>query len=88
MKPPALETKRLVLYPAHPRLAKAASAFYTKNRAFLQPFEPALTEEFCTVADYSCVLLVNSRKVTRHILKSYYRNLKRIAVSDETGCLV
>ena len=50
MKPPALETKRLVLYPAHPRLAKAASAFYTKNRAFLQPFEPALTEEFCTVA--------------------------------------
>ena len=50
MKPPALETKRLVLYPAHPRLAKAASAFYTKNRAFLQPFEPALTEDFCTVA--------------------------------------
>ena len=40
MKLPALETARLILLPAHPRLAKKTAAFYEKNKTFLQPFEP------------------------------------------------
>ena len=47
---PELHTARLILRPAHPRLAKAAADYYARNQEFLRPFEPAFPEDFCTVA--------------------------------------
>ena len=46
---PQLYTSRLILRPAHPRLAKAAADYYARNREFLTPFEPSFPEGFCTV---------------------------------------
>ena len=56
MKMPVLETERLLLVPAHPRLAKAAAAFYEKNRDFLQPFEPKYHRDFTTKAYQKALL--------------------------------
>ena len=47
---PQLYTSRLILRPAHPRLAKAAADYYARNREFLTPFEPSFPEGFCTTA--------------------------------------
>ena len=49
MNMPVLETERLLLVPAHPRLARASAAFYEKNKDFLQPFEPEYDRDFTTV---------------------------------------
>ena len=46
---PQLHTSRLILRPAHPRLAKAAADYYARNREHLTPFEPSFPEGFCTV---------------------------------------
>ena len=46
----ALETRRLLLLPAHPRLARAALEYYTRNRDWLQPWEPAYPPDLCTLA--------------------------------------
>lgn len=43
-----IETQRLLLLPSHPRLAANVAAYYTRNREFLQPFDPARTEGFYT----------------------------------------
>ena len=42
MNMPVLETERLLLVPAHPRLARASAAFYEKNKDFLLPREVAI----------------------------------------------
>ena len=47
---PQLHPSRLILRPAHPRLAKAAADYYARNREFLTPFEPSFPEGFCTTA--------------------------------------
>lgn len=64
MKVPVLETKRLILRPAHPRMAVKTAAFYAKNRDFLQPFEPEYDENFTTVA-YQRALLRQDRQMER-----------------------
>ena len=46
----ALTTERLLLIPSHPRLARAVCAYLTRNREFLQPFEPLREESFFTVS--------------------------------------
>ena len=53
---PQLHTSRLILRPAHPRLAKAAADYYARNREFLTPFEPSFPEGFCT-AGYQKALM-------------------------------
>lgn len=50
MNLPVLETERLYLCPAHPRLARASADFYRKNRDFLQPFEPKYDPGFDTLS--------------------------------------
>ena len=40
---PELETQRLLLRPAHPRLARAAAAYYARNEAFCRPLSPRTT---------------------------------------------
>lgn len=64
MKVPVLETQRLILRPAHPRMAVKTAAFYAKNRDFLQPFEPECDENFTTVA-YQRALLRQDRQMER-----------------------
>ena len=61
MKLPALETSRLILLPAHPRLAKKTAAFYQKNKDFLQPFEPKYDPDFCTVGYQKAILKADAR---------------------------
>lgn len=61
---PDLETPRLILRPAHPRLAKAAADYYTRNEDFLRPFEPAHSEDFCTVA-YQKALMRQDRAAAK-----------------------
>lgn len=58
---PVLETPRLLLRPAHPRLAKAAADFYTRNADFLRPFEPASPPDFCTVSCQRALLRQDCR---------------------------
>ena len=64
MKVPVLETKRLILRPAHPRMAAKTAAFYLKNQAFLQPFEPKHDEDFTTVT-YQRALLRQDRQMEK-----------------------
>ena len=64
MKVPVLQTERLILRPAHPRLAVKTAAFYTKNKDFLQPFEPKYDERFTTVA-YQRALLRQDRQMEK-----------------------
>ena len=64
MKVPTLETRRLILRPAHPRLAVKTAAFYLKNKDFLQPFEPKYDENFTTVA-YQRALLRQDRQMEK-----------------------
>ena len=61
MRLPVLETQRLILRPAHPRLAKKTAAFYEKNRDFLQPFEPKYDPDFTTVAYQKALLRQDAR---------------------------
>ena len=44
------ETEDLLIYPAHRDWAKEIADFYTRNRAFLAPFEPQRPESFYTVS--------------------------------------
>lgn len=44
-----IETKRLLLKPAHPDLAGEVLAYYLRNREFLRPFEPERDPEFYTL---------------------------------------
>ena len=44
------------LIPADPSLAEALCAYYTRNREFLRPFEPAREESFFT-AEHQCKIL-------------------------------
>ena len=43
-----LETSRLILRSVHPDQAEALAAYYTRNRAFLAPFDPVREENFYT----------------------------------------
>ena len=64
MKVPTLETARLILRPAHPRMAAQTAAFYAKNRDFLQPFEPEYDPDFTTKA-YQKALLRQDRQMEK-----------------------
>ena len=44
------ETEDLLIYPAHRDWAAEIADFYTRNRAFLAPFEPKRPESFYTVS--------------------------------------
>lgn len=44
-----LETKRLLLRPAHSNLAEKVLDYYLRNREFLRPFEPEREPEFYTM---------------------------------------
>ena len=58
MEPGTMELAgaRLRLLPAAPALAEAAAAYYTRNRAFLQPFEPVRPAAFYTPAGQAACL--------------------------------
>jgi ribosomal-protein-alanine N-acetyltransferase len=43
-----IETKRLLIKPAHPDFAQSVLRYYLQNRDFLRPFEPECTPEFYT----------------------------------------
>jgi ribosomal-protein-alanine N-acetyltransferase len=45
-----LTTERLLLRPLRPHYAEAACAYYARNRAHLDPWEPARAPDFSTVA--------------------------------------
>ena len=61
MKLPVLETRRLILRPAHPRMARKTAAFYEKNKDFLQPFEPKYDPDFTTAAYQKALLKADAR---------------------------
>ena len=87
MKVPVLQTERLILRPAHPRLAVKTAAFYLKNKDFLQPFEPKYDENFTTVA-YQRALLRQDRQMERENRGVRLWLFRREDPETAIGCVV
>lgn len=83
---PELETARLILRPAHPRLAKAAADYYARNEAFLRPFEPAHHPDFCTVA-YQKALMRQDRAAAKADEGLRYWVFRKDAPDTAIGCV-
>lgn len=60
-----LETKSLLLRPAHPDLAEEAAAYFLRNRDFLTPFEPVRPKDFYTPEYQRSVLAEDLEKARR-----------------------
>ena len=86
MKLPALETARLILLPAHPRLAKKTAAFYENNKTFLQPFEPTYDPKF-TTRGYQRALLKADAKAARDNCGLRYWCFRKEAPDTAIGCV-
>ena len=86
MRLPVLETQRLILRPAHPRLAKKTAAFYEKNRDFLQPFEPKYDPDFTTVA-YQKALLRQDARAARDNTGLRYWCFRKEDPDTAMGCV-
>ena len=87
MQVPVLETGRLILRPAHPRMAVKTAAFYTKNKDFLQPFEPKYDERFTTVA-YQRALLRQDRQMEKESRGVRLWLFRREDPETAIGCVV
>lgn len=87
MKVPALETPRLILRPAHPRMAVQTAAFYAKNRDFLQPFEPKYDPDFTTKA-YQKALLRQDRQMEKEGRGVRLWLFRKEAPHTAIGCVV
>lgn len=87
MKIPTLYTRRLILRPAHPRLAAQTAAFYAKNRDFLQPFEPKYDEDFATLR-YQRALLRRDRQRSREGEALRFWLFLKEAPGTAIGCVV
>ncbi len=83
---PVLETPRLLLRPAYPRLAKAAADFYARNEDFLRPFEPASPPDFSTVA-FQRALLRQDRRAAREDRGLRYWVFLREEPHTAIGCV-
>lgn len=86
MKLPVLETRRLILQPAHPRMARKTAAFYQKNKDFLQPFEPKYDPDFTTVA-YQRQLLKADARAARDNTGLRYWLFPKEAPETPMGCV-
>ena len=86
MKLPILMTRRLILQPAHPRLAKKTAAFYEKNKDFLQPFEPQYDPDFTTVS-YQRALLRQDKRAARDNTGLRYWIFRKEAPTVPIGCV-
>jgi len=86
MKLPVLETRRLILLPAHPRLAKKTAAFYEKNKGFLQPFEPTYDPDFTTVS-YQKALLKGDARAARDNTGLRYWLFRKEDPETPIGCV-
>ena len=83
---PELHTQRLILKPAHPRLAKAAADYYTRNREHLTPFEPAFPEGFCTAA-YQKALMKQDRAAVKEDRGLRYWVFRKEDPHTAIGCV-
>ena len=83
---PELHTARLILRPAHPRLAKAAADYYARNQEFLRPFEPAFPEDFCTVA-YQKALMRQDCRAAKENRGLRYWVFRKDAPHTAIGCV-
>ena len=83
---PELETGRLILRPAHPRLAKAAADYYARNEDFLRPFEPEHHPDFCTVA-YQKALMRQDRAAAKADEGLRYGVFRKEALHNSIGCV-
>ena len=86
MKLPVLETRRLILLPAQPRLAKKTAAFYEKNKGFLQPFEPTYDPDFTTVS-YQKALLKGDARAARDNTGLRYWLFRKEDPETPIGCV-
>ena len=82
---PELETQRLLLRPAHPRLARAAAAYYARNEACLQIFEPTHHPNFATVS-YQKTLLRQDRQAAKENRGLRYWIFRKEDPETAIGC--
>lgn len=82
---PELETQRLLLRPAHPRLARAAAAYYARNEAFLQIFEPTHHPNFATVS-YQKTLMRQDRQAAKENRGLRYWIFRKEDPETAIGC--
>ena len=83
---PQLHTSRLILRPAHPRLAKAAADYYARNREHLTPFEPSFPEGFCTVG-YQKALMRQDCRAAKENRGLRYWVFRKEAPDTAIGCV-
>lgn len=83
---PELHTARLILRPAHPRLARAAADFYARNADFLRPFEPASPPDFLTVG-FQKALMRQDRRAAREDRGLRYWIFRREEPDVAIGCV-
>lgn len=83
---PHLHTSRLILRPAHPRLAKAAADYYARNREHLTPFEPSFPEGFCTVG-YQKALMRQDCRAAKENRGLRYWVFRKEAPDTAIGCV-
>lgn len=56
------ETQRLILLPSQPAQAGRVAEYYTRNRRFLEPYDPARSELFYTVAGQRSMLAFDQKE--------------------------
>ena len=83
---PELETARLILRPAAPRLAAAAAGYYRRNRDWLQSVEPLQDPELDTVS-YQRRMMRRDRRLARDGQGFRFWIFRREAPDTAIGCV-